>query len=55
MKIIARISGPMCDFHKPINKSYGEWMLWAEDQKRHGVRQRKCKVCGHWFWPEEFK
>jgi hypothetical protein len=32
---------------------YVQWHEWARAQVRHGIRQRKCKTCGLWRFPQE--
>jgi hypothetical protein len=32
---------------------YVAWHYWAEDQHKGGLRQRQCKTCGLWKFPQE--
>lgn len=34
-------------------KGYVEWFDWAEAQHLHGLRQKKCKHCALWLFPQE--
>jgi hypothetical protein len=32
---------------------YVAWFDWAEAQHLHGLRQKRCKHCGLWLYPQE--
>jgi uncharacterized OB-fold protein len=32
---------------------YVEWFEWAAVQHKAGLRQKECKTCGLWFYPQE--
>jgi hypothetical protein len=37
----------------PPPDGYAEWHEWARVQLRGGLRQRKCRVCGLFRFPQE--
>lgn len=37
----------------PTGNGYNEWHEWAEVQHKAGLRQKKCKVCQRFFFPQE--
>jgi uncharacterized OB-fold protein len=30
-----------------------QWYDWIAEKKKRGEKQKQCKYCGHWFFPEE--
>jgi len=50
---MADTSIPRCGTHKPRDMGYTEWMAWAENQFRQGIRQSQCPICTRWLFPEE--
>lgn len=45
---------PMCESHKKNDLGYIDWHTWAEKMHKKGIRQKQCKTCGFWLFPEEF-
>ena len=45
-----------CKEHKIIGAkmSYREHSVWAAEQLNRGLKQKQCKVCQRWLFPEEF-
>ena len=39
----------------PRPEGYLEWHEWARVQHKAGLRQRRCKSCGNWMFPQEVK
>lgn len=37
----------------PAPTGYLAWMEWAEVQHKAGLRQKKCKQCWLWKFPQE--
>lgn len=32
---------------------YVDWFEWAQSQHWHGLRQKKCRICGLYKFPQE--
>lgn len=37
----------------PPPTGYLQWHEWARAQIKGGLRQRRCRVCGLWQFPQE--
>lgn len=37
----------------PAPAGYLEWYEWARVQTKGGLRQKKCRHCGLWMFPQE--
>ena len=37
----------------PPPSGYLQWHEWARAQIKAGLRQRRCRVCGLWQFPQE--
>lgn len=37
----------------PQPGGYGAFFDWAYAQNAHGLKQKQCKVCGLWLFPQE--
>lgn len=60
MKRIVYSQTPLCVLIIPEFKpgdpppdGYLQWHEWARVQHKNGLKQRKCRVCGLWRFPQE--
>ena len=43
-----------CKRHNRDNTNYLGWIEIAEQRRKKGEKQTQCKVCGRWYFPDEF-
>ncbi len=43
-----------CEWHKPSGVAYTAWHADAERRANKGEKQRRCRTCKYYLWPDEF-
>lgn len=43
-----------CKSHKAQDLPYLAWQAYAKERQRKGDKQKECKVCGRWYFNDEF-
>jgi hypothetical protein len=50
---VVQIKKYACSTHKR-ESSYDKYIAQAEQKKLKGEKQTQCKVCGRWYFDDEF-
>lgn len=50
----AKITKEPCKKHKAENLPYLAWQAYAKERIQKGDKQTECKVCGRWYYKDEF-
>ena len=45
---------PPCPWHKNHEMGYLQFFEDAAKRDEKGQRQKRCHVCGYWYWPDHF-
>ena len=51
--IVCILIEPVFKVGDPAPEGYLEWHAWSKVQLRGGLRQRRCKTCGLFRFPQE--
>jgi hypothetical protein len=48
------IAIPACVWHKNDKLGYLQFFEDCDKRSAKGEKQKRCHVCGYWFWPDQF-
>ena len=52
--LLAQVKSEPCKRHKPFEGSYMQHQGYMDDKVKHWAKQRRCNVCGYWYFRNEF-